>query len=60
MSRTAASELWSPRASGVVSGILNSMTAVYWGWANWSGRLVEPALEGVEPDEVEVHGDPVA
>ncbi len=55
-----ASEVWSPRAIGVVSGVLSSMTAVYWGWANWSGRLVEPALEGVEPDEVEVHGDPVA
>jgi hypothetical protein len=28
-------------------------------WAHWTGRLPEPARAGVEPDEVEVHGDPV-
>jgi predicted MFS family arabinose efflux permease len=55
-----ASESWSPRTVGAVSGILSSMTGVYWAWANWSGKLPEPALAGIEPDEVEVHGDPVA
>jgi len=30
-----------------------------WGWANWRGRLPEPARVGVEPEEVELHGDPV-
>jgi MFS family permease len=54
-----ASESWSPRTIGVVSGLLSSSTAFFWLWANWRGRLPEPAREGVEPDEVEVHGDPV-
>jgi len=54
-----ASETWSPRTIGVVSGLLSSSTAFFWLWANWTGRLPEPAREGVEPDEIEVHGDPV-
>jgi MFS family permease len=54
-----ASQTWSPRTIGVVSGLLSSSTAFFWLWANWTGRLPEPAREGVEPDEIEVHGDPV-
>ncbi len=54
-----ASETWSPRAIGVASGLLSSSTAFFWLWANWSGRLPEPARAGVEPEEIEVHGDPV-
>jgi predicted MFS family arabinose efflux permease len=54
-----ASETWSPRSIGMVSGLLSSSTAFFWLWANWTGRLPEPAREGVEPDEIEVHGDPV-
>ena len=54
-----ASETWSPRTIGVVSGLLSSSTAFFWLWANWSGRLPEPARAGVEPEEIEVHGDPV-
>jgi MFS family permease len=54
-----ASESWSPRTIGVVSGLLSSSTAFFWLWANWSGRLPEPARAGVEPEEIEVHGDPV-
>ena len=54
-----ASQTWSPRTIGVVSGLLSSSTAFFWLWANWTGRLPEPAREGVEPEEVEVHGDPV-
>jgi hypothetical protein len=54
-----ASTSWSPRTIGAVSGVLSSCTALFWGWANWSGRLPEPAVEGVNPDEVEIHGDPV-
>ncbi len=46
------------RLIGAVSGVLSSTTAIFWGWANLSGRLPEPALAGVEPEEVEVHGDP--
>jgi MFS family permease len=55
-----ASERWSPRAIGAVAGCLSSTTAIFWAWANWTGRLPEPARLGVPPEEVEVHGDPVA
>lgn len=48
----------SPRLIGAVSGVLSSTTAIFWGWANFSGRLPEPAVAGVEPEEIEVHGDP--
>jgi len=54
-----ASQTWSPRTIGVWSGLLSSSTAFFWLWANWTGRLPEPAREGVEPEEIEVHGDPV-
>ena len=55
-----ASERYSPRVIGAVAGILSSTTAIFWGWANWRGRLPEPAAAGVDPNEIEVHGDPVA
>jgi MFS family permease len=55
-----ASQSLSPRTIGVWAGILSGTTAVFWGWANWTGRLPEPALEGVDPDEVEVHGEVVS
>jgi len=48
----------SPRTIGLWAGVLSSTTAVFWGWGNLSGRLPEPARAGVEPQEVEVHGDP--
>src|SRR5580700_4689892 len=54
-----ASQRWSPRTIGAISGLLSSSTAIFWLWANWTGRLPQPAAEGVEPQEVEVHGDPV-
>jgi MFS family permease len=38
-----ASEYWSPRAIGAVAGMLGALTAVCWAWANWRGRLPEPA-----------------
>ena len=52
-----ASESVSPRLIGVVSGALSSTTALFWGWAHWSGKLPEPPMEGVEPHEVEIHGE---
>ena len=55
----AASEKVDPRTIGAVAGCLSSTTAFFWAWANWSGKLPEPVLAGVEPDEVEVHGDPI-
>ncbi|HZU25088.1 MAG TPA: MFS transporter [Bryobacteraceae bacterium] len=54
-----ASTHYSPRTIGTVAGLLSSTTAIFWGWANWTGRLKHPIPAGVEPNEVEVHGDPV-
>jgi hypothetical protein len=35
------------------------MTAIFWTWANWTGRLPEPALQPVLPvEEKEVHAEP--
>ena len=52
-----ASVHYSIRAIGAVSGLLSSSTAIFWGWANWTGKLPEPRLT---PDDavVEIHGDP--
>jgi MFS family permease len=45
----------SPRSIGAWSGALSSTTAIFWGWANWAGRLPEPAVSGVDPEDIEVH-----
>jgi MFS family permease len=45
------------RLIGAVSGLFSSSTAIFWGVANWTGKLPEPAL--TEDDAaVEIHGDP--
>jgi len=54
-----ASQSWSPRTIGAISGVLSSSTAFFWLWANWKGRLPEPARAGLEPDAIGIHGDPV-
>jgi MFS family permease len=54
-----ASQWFSIRAIGAVSGALSSSTAIFWGWANWTGRLPEPSLAEGE-QAVEIHGDPTA
>lgn len=53
-----ASQYFSVRAIGAASGLLSSSTAIFWGWANWTGKLPEPALAS-EDEAVEIHGDPV-
>jgi len=53
-----ASQSVGTRTIGMVAGLLSSTTAIFWGWAHVTGRLPEPAREGVEPEEVEVHGEP--
>ncbi|HSW51557.1 MAG TPA: hypothetical protein VLH09_15330, partial [Bryobacteraceae bacterium] len=53
-----ASESVSPRVIGVWSGVFSSSTALFWSWLNLAGRLPEPSGAGVEPREVEVHGEP--
>jgi len=37
-----ASQYYDPRSIGLVAGILSSLTAVWWTWADWTGRLSEP------------------
>ncbi len=58
MAAGVASQYYDPRIIGTTAGILSSTTAIFWGWANWTGRLPEPVHEGVEPEEIEVHGEP--
>ncbi len=53
-----ASQSVSPRIIGLWSGLFSSSTAVFWTWLNLAGRLPEPPATGVEPEEVEVHGEP--
>jgi MFS family permease len=50
-----ASSHYSPRTIGAVSGILSSLTAFYWLHMDTSGRLPEPPVKGVEPEEIEIH-----
>jgi MFS family permease len=52
-----ASQYWDPRTIGTIAGILSSTTAIFWAWADIKGRLPEPELSGVDPDDVEVHGE---
>jgi MFS family permease len=53
-----ASQYHSPRTIGWVAGVLSSSTALFWGWADWKGKLPEPEPLSVEPSEVEIHGEP--
>lgn len=55
-----ASQYWDPRTIGAIAGVLSSTTAIFWGWAHITGRLPEPQRLGVEPQEIEVHGEPAA
>ncbi len=52
-----ASQHFSIRAIGAASGLFSSSTAAFWGWANWTGKLPEPAL-AEDREAVEIHGDP--
>ena len=59
MAAGAASISFSPRVIGVWSGIVSSTTAVFWTWANWSGRLPEPPMHAVTAsEEQEVKAEP--
>ncbi|MFL6350997.1 MAG: MFS transporter [Bryobacteraceae bacterium] len=52
-----ASSHFSVRLIGAASGALSSSTAIFWGWANWTGKLPEPPLT-TDDQLVEIHGDP--
>jgi MFS family permease len=54
----AASQYYGPRSIALVAGILTSTTAIFWGWANLAGKLPEPEALGVDPKDVEIHGEP--
>jgi MFS family permease len=51
------SAYFDPRTIGVAAGILSSLTAVYWTWADWTGRLPEPGATGRIPASVELAQD---
>jgi MFS family permease len=53
-----ASQHHGPRTIGLLAGILSSSTALFWGWANWKGKLPEPEPLVSEPESVEIHGEP--
>jgi MFS family permease len=53
-----ASQYFSVRAVGVCSGLLSSSTAIFWGWANWRGKLPEPSVRG-EGVSSELHSSAV-
>jgi MFS family permease len=60
MAAGAASISYSPRVIGMWSGIISSTTAVFWTWANWSGRLPEPPQQPIiEPMESEMKAEPI-
>ncbi len=52
-----ASMHYSARLIGTVAGLVSSTTAIFWGWANWTGRLPLPALATGKQPEAEVHAD---
>jgi hypothetical protein len=47
----------SPRTIGACSGILSSLTAIYWMWAERAGLLQEPKEQGIDPDDIEVRAE---
>jgi hypothetical protein len=59
MAAGAASTTFSPRTIGMWSGLFSSSTAVFWTWANVSGRLPEPPRQTVsQAEEEEVAAEP--
>jgi MFS family permease len=37
-----ASQYYDPRTVAAWAGVISSTTAIFWAWANWTGRLPEP------------------
>jgi MFS family permease len=46
------------RTIGLWAGVASSTTALFWAWAQFTGRLPEPTIQ--TPAEVEIHGGSVA
>ncbi len=53
MATGAATIAYSPRVIGAWAGVISSTTAIFWTWANLTGRLPEPARQAVREDEEE-------
>ncbi len=51
-----ASGFWDPRTIGAIAGLLSSTTAIFWAWANMTGRLPEPGSEGEPRMDTDAHG----
>jgi len=59
MGAGAASTAYSPRTIGAWAGGITSLTAVFWTWANLTGRLPEPSRQLVSAvEEEELHPEP--
>jgi MFS family permease len=59
MATGAATISYSPRTIGAWAGAISSSTAIFWTWANWTGRLPEPARQPVTAEEEdEIHAEP--
>lgn len=59
MATGAATISYSPRTIGAWAGTISATTAIFWTWANWSGRLPEPARQIVrEHEEEELTAEP--
>lgn len=59
MAAGAASTVYSPRTIGAWAGTISASTAIFWLWANWSGRLPEPVRHPVAAmAEGEVQAEP--
>jgi len=52
-----ASMHYSPRLIGTVAGLLSSTTSIFWGWANWTGRLSLPEVQEAEQPVLTAHSD---
>jgi hypothetical protein len=53
MATGAATISHSPRTIGAWAGVVSSTTAIFWTWANLTGRLPEPARQIVRENEEE-------
>jgi MFS family permease len=59
MATGAATISYSPRTIGAWAGAISSSTAIFWTWANWTGRLPEPARQPVTAgEEDEIRAEP--
>jgi MFS family permease len=61
MAAGAATIRYSPRTIGAVAGVASSLTAIFWTWANMTGRLPEPPRLAIsEAEEQEITAEEVA